>query len=77
MNRSSFDEIQVYDGVAERTGTRLNRAAVRGRRAICRSLTELGAKSRRLGDGYYYLVSAAWPTGTVAMDLTRPWVPAS
>ena len=69
-----FDEIQVFNGVAERTGLTFDRAGVRGRRGICRSVTELTAKSRRLGDGYYYLASKAWPAETKSVDLTRPWV---
>jgi hypothetical protein len=71
----SYDEIQVFDGVAERTGTQLERAGIRGRRGVCRSLTELGAKSRRLGDGFYYLASSAWPADTVKVDLSRAWAP--
>jgi len=71
----SYDEIQVFNGIAERTGTSLERAGLRGRRGVCRSLTELGAKSRRLGDGYYYLASAAWPADAVTVDLTRAWAP--
>lgn len=72
MNRS-FDEVQVFDGVAERTGISVDRAGVRGRRGVCRSVTELCAKSRRLGDGYYYLASTAWPEGESSVSLTREW----
>ena len=72
---ASFDEIRVFEGIAERTGTRFDRAGVRGRRSICRSLSDLGAKVRRLGDGYYYLASAAWPADAVTVDLTRAWEP--
>jgi hypothetical protein len=69
----SFDEIHVYDGVAERTGVSIDRAGVRGRRGVCRSVTELSAKSRRLGDGYYYLASTAWPPETQSVNLQRAW----
>ena len=72
MNRS-FDEIQVFDGVAERTGVILDRAGVRGHRGVCRSLTELTAKSRRLGDGFYYLASSAWPPNVQSVSLVREW----
>ena len=65
MSRS-FDEIQVFDNVAERTGNRVERAGIRGRAGVCRSITELAAKCRRLGDGYYYLASTAWPDDTTA-----------
>ena len=67
----SYEEVVVFEGVAERTGNRLDRAAVRGRRAVCRSLTALGAIARRLGDGYYYLADAAWPAEIEKVDLKR------
>ena len=68
-----FDEVHVFDGVGERTGVTVDRKGVRGRRGICRSFTELFAKSRRLGDGYYYIVSAAWPSDITSVNLTRTW----
>ena len=74
-SQASFDEIRVYDGVAERTGTRLDRNGVRGRRSICRSLTDLAAKVRRLGDGYYYLSSSAWPEDQASVNLIKVWEP--
>lgn len=73
----SFDEIVVYDGVAERTGNRLDRKAVRGRRSICRSLTAFVASARRLGDGFYYLPADAWPADTATVNLLREWKPLS
>jgi hypothetical protein len=69
----SFDEVQVFNGVAERTGMSFDRDGVRGRQSICRSVTELAAKSRRLGDGFYYLASNAWPADTKSVNLTRAW----
>ena len=69
----SYDEIQVFDSVAERTGNRLERASIRGRAGVCRSLNELGLKCRRLGDGFYYLASAAWPADTSTVNLKREW----
>jgi hypothetical protein len=74
-SQASFDEIRVFDGVAERTGTRLDRNGVRGRRSICRSLTDLAAKVRRLGDGYYYLSSSAWPEDQASVNLIKVWEP--
>ena len=67
----SYEEVAVFEGVAERTGNRVDRAAVRGRRGVCRSMTALGASARRLGDGYYYLVAAAWPAESEKVDLKR------
>ena len=72
---ATFDEIRIFDGVAERTGTRLDRESVRGRRVVCRSLTDLVAKARRLGDGVYYLATAAWPEHEVSVVLNRAWEP--
>ena len=69
----SFDEVQVFDGIAERTGASFDRAGVRGHGRVCRSFTELAAKSRRLGDGYYYLAAAAWPENERSVTLTRAW----
>jgi hypothetical protein len=74
MNQS-FEEIQVFENVAERTGNRLDRAGVRGRRGVCRSLTELSAKFRRLGDGFYYLPADAWPADTTRVSLSHEWAP--
>ena len=71
----TYDEIHVYESVAERTGNKSDRSGVRGRRGVCRSLTELAAKSRRLGDGYYYLASVAWPENTPSVNLARAWEP--
>ena len=72
-----FDEIQVFDGIAERTGMTVDSAGVRGRAAVCRSLRDLGAKCRRLGDGYYYLLSSAWPEGVKSVSLVQTWAPMS
>ncbi|HEX8618701.1 MAG TPA: hypothetical protein VF911_14045 [Thermoanaerobaculia bacterium] len=74
MNQS-FEEIHVFESVAERTGNRLERAGVRGRAGVCRSVTDLAAKFRRLGDGYYYLAASAWPEGTESLNLVRAWEP--
>jgi hypothetical protein len=73
----SFDEIVVYNGIAERTGMQLDRKTVLGRRSICRSLANLAATVRRLGDGYYYLPADAWPADTVTVNLVREWKPLS
>jgi hypothetical protein len=73
----SFDEVHVYAGVGERTGVRVDRKGVRGSQAVCRSVGELISKSRRLGDGYYYLASAAWPADTASVNLSLDWSPMS
>ena len=71
--KKSFDEIQVFGGVAERTGVSIDRAAVRGHGGVCRSLSELAAKSRRMGDGYYYLASASWPADRKSVTVAQSW----
>ncbi|HEY0787752.1 MAG TPA: hypothetical protein VGE86_03850 [Thermoanaerobaculia bacterium] len=74
MNRDLFDEIQVFEGVAERTGTTVDRATVRRSPSFCRSVSELTRKARRMGDGYFYLASLLWPEDTTKLDLTQTWV---
>jgi hypothetical protein len=68
-----FDEIRVYEGIAERTGNTVDRTSIRGRQGVCRSLTELTQKSRRLGDGYYYLAASVWPEGETSITLQKTW----
>ncbi len=65
--------MHVFAGVAERTGNQFDRERVRGRRAICHSVTDLGAKARRLGDGYYYLATGLWPEGVEKVNLNQAW----
>ncbi|HEX8254813.1 MAG TPA: hypothetical protein VF846_16835 [Thermoanaerobaculia bacterium] len=74
MSRS-FEEVCVFESVAERTGNRLERAGLRGRAGVCRSITELASKFRRLGDGYYYVATSAWPEGAAEVNLARAWEP--
>ena len=69
-----FDEIRVYEGVAERTGVHFDRNAVRRSRACCRSLTELARKARSSGDGDFYLPLGLWPADTDRVELQRRWV---
>jgi hypothetical protein len=69
----AFEEVQVFSGVAERTGNRVARADIRAATGVCRSLAELGKKFRRLGDGIYYLDSGAWPADSSTVDLSRVW----
>lgn len=77
MGKQRFEEISVYDGIAERTGNTADRSSIRGRQGICRSLTELSGKVRRLGDGYYYLAAPAWPPDEQKLVLRDAWTPMS
>ena len=70
---NQFDEIEVFQNVATLTGNRATRAVIRGRVGLCRSLTELSSKFRRLGDGCYYLAQGVWPADKAEIDLSRPW----
>lgn len=70
-----FDEIQVFEGVAERTGTTVHRDIVRRSKALCGSLTELTRKARSMGDGYFYLAALLWPENTTQLVLRANWVP--
>jgi len=68
-----FDEIRVYNGIAELTGKSVDRATVRGSASVCRSLSELGRSVRRLGDGYFYLPALLWPEGVKELPLEVVW----
>jgi hypothetical protein len=69
-----FDEVLVYDGVAERTGAHFDRGAVRRSTGLCRSVGELVRKARSSGSGTFYLPLKLWPADTERMELNRPWV---
>ncbi|HEY5611730.1 MAG TPA: hypothetical protein VIL97_11005, partial [Thermoanaerobaculia bacterium] len=58
-----FDEIRVFEGVAEPTGNTVDRKTVRGSAAVCRSMSDLMRKVRRVGDGYFYIPVLVWPQG--------------
>jgi hypothetical protein len=69
-----FDEIRVYEGVAERTGVQFERTAVRRSAGCCRSLTELFRKARASGDGHFYLPLDRWPPDTNQVEIHKRWV---
>lgn len=70
-----FEEVRVYEGVAERTGNTVDRDTVRGSKAVCQSISELTRKVRREGDGVFYLSAKAWPEDTEKIVLTAKWTP--
>lgn len=74
LSRKSFDEIRVYEGIAERTGVHYEQGAVRRSAGYCRSLTELARKARTSGDGCFYLPLEVWPGDTVSVDLQKRWI---
>jgi hypothetical protein len=69
-----FDEVRVYDGVAERTGVQFERDAVRRSSGCCRSVTELIRKARDAGDGSFYLPLNLWPADSERVELQKRWV---
>ncbi|HUP46408.1 MAG TPA: hypothetical protein VM779_12960 [Thermoanaerobaculia bacterium] len=68
-----FDEVQVYEGIAERTGVTVDRNTLRGSRNVCRSMSELTRKARRMGDGHFYVAGQVWPENETKIDLTMTW----
>ena len=69
-----FDEIRVFEGVAEPTGNTVDRKTVRGSAAVCRSMSDLMRKVRRVGDGYFYIPVLVWPQGVTRVELLTAWV---
>jgi hypothetical protein len=70
----SFDEIRVYEGVAERTGVHFERKEVRRNGGCCGSLTELLRKARDAGEGTFYMPVNMWPADTERLELRKPWI---
>ena len=68
-----FDEIRVFEGVAERTGTTIDGQTVRRSPTACRSVSELTRRVRRLGDGLFYLPVSMWPEGKTEIPLAQTW----
>ncbi|HEY5611914.1 MAG TPA: hypothetical protein VIL97_11965 [Thermoanaerobaculia bacterium] len=66
-------EISVYQGVGERTGTVVERNAVRGKVGLCKSMRDLATKARVFGDGYYYLPVELWPASGPIVINRRDW----
>ena len=68
-----FDEVHVYEGIAERTGITVDRGTLRSSKSVCRSLAELTRKARRMGDGHFYLAGLVWPDHETRIDLSMTW----
>lgn len=73
LPNQQFDEIRVFEGVAERTGTKVDRQTIRRSRAACRSISELTHRVRSMGDGVFYLPVSEWPEGATQLELSRTW----
>ena len=74
-NGLQFEQIRVFEGFAERTGTIFDRNSLRGSFGVCRSLSTLTQLARRMGDGYFYLPVVQWPEGVTRVSLLTTWTP--
>ena len=64
-------EINVFQGVGEKTGVIVERSAIRGKVGLCKSMRDLAIKSRVLGDGTYYLPADLWPPVTEPVVINK------
>ena len=55
------EEIHVFCGKAERTGTIMERRSLRRGQRTCTSVRDLVRKYNLYGDGYFYLAFGHWP----------------
>jgi len=69
-----YEEVRVYEGVAERTGVQFERSEVRHSEGCCGSLTGFLRKARAAGEGTFYIPLGAWPADTERIELRKPWV---
>ena len=72
--QQSYEEIRVYDGIAERTGAQFERSEVRRSNGYCGSLTVFFRKARAAGEGTFYVPVGVWPADTERIELWKPWV---
>jgi hypothetical protein len=70
------EEVQVFEGSAERTGSIVELRGLMARNRTCRSVTDLVRRYRLYGDGMFYLPLGHWPDGAekVELDLLK-WLP--
>ncbi|HUF18932.1 MAG TPA: hypothetical protein VMS12_12885 [Thermoanaerobaculia bacterium] len=73
MVNSMCAEINVFQGVGEKTGIVVERSAVRGKKGLCKSMRDLTIKSRVLGDGFYYLPIELWPFSEPVVVHRQDW----
>lgn len=70
-----YDEVHVFDGISERTGTIVEVPGSSRHLRACSSLTDLIRKYHLYGDGHYYLRPKQWPGEETSIDLRRPYWP--
>lgn len=64
-------EINVFQGIGERTGVTIERRSVRGKVGLCKSMRDLAIKTRVLGDGVYYIPIELWPASADPVVITK------
>lgn len=64
-------EVNIFQGIGERTGTIIERKALRGRKGLCKSMRDLASKARVLGDGFYYVPENLWPENQESVVLNQ------
>ncbi len=64
-------EINVFQGIGERTGVTIERRSVRGKVGLCKSMRDLAIKTRVLGDGVYYIPIELWPASPDPVVITK------
>jgi len=74
LKRQAYEEVRVYDGVAERTGVQFARSEVRRSSGHCASLSDFLRKARAAGEGTFYMPLGTWPADTQRIELRKPWV---
>jgi hypothetical protein len=74
MNQTC-EEIRVFEGMAERTGGKVEIRGLKAHKNGCTSMRDLVRKYRILGDGHFYLCAGHWPDGklTVSLDNVK-WI---
>src|SRR5882757_10017703 len=69
------EEINVFEGMAERTGGKVEIQGLKAHKNGCTSMRDLVRKYKILGDGHFYLPAGLWPPGklTVSLDNVK-WI---
>jgi hypothetical protein len=69
------EEIHVFEGMAERTGGKVEIRGLKAHKNGCTSMRDLVRKYKILGDGHFYLPAGLWPTGKIAVSLDNvKWI---
>ena len=73
--KRALDEIQVFAGVAERTGNVIDTGGGKKPSRACTTMRDLARQYRAFGDGLFYLRPGQWPEGQTSIKLDEVnWV---